>query len=278
MLEWRSDFHDVISQQKSVEPICAISVDSSVTCLILMERNYFEENSFVWSSFLDKSFVKVWDVKSFNLVNKISIDNQEEEEKERDESENENEKNKEKEKELKTTRKKLNGYIQIMHSTNHDIVWLASYKNVIRLHKSLSKPSSLSSTTDIINCLETTKDERSAYQIWIGCNDGHLFLWDYYLKRFLCKLTDNSRISGLLIIDDKFLWTCGWDKFIRVWSLDNNVDMDKITGDHPTNNGFVLFKTFETLHKDMICSLLCVHEKSIWSASWDSTICVYSKI
>jgi len=149
-----------------------------------------------------------------------------------------------------------------MFATKYEVVWVACHRNIIRTKKSTKEIQwAKTETSDIINCLTTYNDERSNYQVWTGCNDGNLMLWDFRVGdgggEILCQLVDNNRVSGLQIVDDQ-LWSCGWDNFLRVWSLQNHT----------------LLQQIPTPHRDMICSLLLVAQNHIWLASWDKSISI----
>jgi len=94
--------------------------------------------------------------------------------------------------------------------------------------------------------------------IWTSALDGTIIIRDALTGAVIQRVDIESKTFTMITVG-QHVWTAGWDKFIRVW------DPMKYT-----------HRKLQEKHKDVISSLIQVWDTTVWSVSWDTTICIWT--
>ena len=123
------------------------------------------------------------------------------------------------------------------------------HQSGLRLHQATAE---LNGHRGPINCMAVV--DRA---LWSGSNDGTIRRWDTETGACLSVVVERLKTFSFLRVG-KQLFSGGGDGSITVW--------DAQTGKRHTTL---------TKHTDAVASLTLVWNDTIWSASWDRSICIW---
>jgi WD40 repeat protein len=147
---------------------------------------------------------------------------------------------------------KITGFIWcvIMHG---GYLWLSCHRVILKLDaESLRVVNTMNGHGDLVNCLLGV-----GTNVWSSSSDQTVRVWNRNGSCLRTIQTSNRVMSMCLVGAD--VWFGFRDAKIQIWAKDNPQ----------------MKKELETKHKDLVSDMIVV-ANTVWSSSWDRTLCVWN--